>query len=128
MVILLIVQTLLYALVILGLILMLRKLAVRNAEFIGFILFGTVTGVLAAWIWPLDSVTYPNVYGVLVGDQLYGVATAYFGVDHPSQAHLAVPWPLRVPQIYVFSSILIWGVLGLLVQYYVGWRRQRLVS
>jgi len=97
-----------YGLAILGLALLFRTLRVtsRWPVFLGFLAFGVVTGLLAVWIWPLDSSVYANVYAALLGDAVYRLAAA----------HLGDPWLLRVPQVYVVVSTALYGLLGLMAQ------------
>jgi hypothetical protein len=82
----------------------------------GILCFGLLTSLLAVWIWPLDSSVYANLFSVLLGDVLYNQATNWFGPADPAQAHLAVPWLLRVPQIYLTVSLPLYGLLGLVCQ------------
>jgi len=98
-----------YALVILGLILILRRTRAFSgrAIFLGFLVFGVTTGVLTAWVWPIDSSVYFNIFGTLLGDWVYNW----------SVQHLGDPWLLRVPQVYVLASTVLCGVVGLLLQW-----------
>lgn len=98
--------TVLYGLLVVGLIRLLRLLRVprRRAILLGFLAFGVISGLLAAWAWPLDSCVLPNAYAVLLGDGLYGLAAARLGD----------PWLLRPPQVYVLVSTLLCSALGLL--------------
>jgi len=98
-----------YGAVILALALLLRRLRVsgRRAISVSFLVFGGVTGVLAAWAWPLDSSVYPNVWATLLGDWIYHVSTLYLGA----------PWPLQVPQVYIVASTVLCGVTGLSLQW-----------
>jgi hypothetical protein len=102
------VLTAIYALAIWGLIALYRALRLprRGAIFLGFATFGLATGLLAAWIWPLDSSVYVNVYAVWLGDAVYGL----------SAQRLGDPWMLRVPQAYVAVSTILYGTLGMLAQ------------
>jgi hypothetical protein len=97
-----------YALTIFGLTLLVRTLRVtsRWAVFLGFVTFGVVTGLLTAWIWPLDSSAYASLYATILGDAVYRLAAA----------HLGDPWLLRVPQVYVLVSTAVYGLLGLMAQ------------
>lgn len=91
-----------------ALIWLLRRLRMpaRWAILSGFLAFGLGTGLLSAWVWPLDSSVYPNVWAVLLGDWLY----------NQSSAHLENLWLLGVPQVYAVAGALLYGTLGLLVQ------------
>lgn len=104
----LIILTLAYVGAILGLIWILRRVGVagRWAISLGSAGFGAVSGLLSAWIWPLDSSVYPNVWAVLLGDWLYNLSTTRWGDA----------WLLGVPQIYVVSGLLLYGGLGFLIQ------------
>jgi hypothetical protein len=104
----LVVLSALYGLAIFGLVLLFRALRVpsRGSVFLGFLTFGLVTGLLTAWVWPLDSSVYANVYAALLGDAVYQLAAA----------HLGAPWLLCVPQVYVVVSTALYGLLGLMAQ------------
>jgi hypothetical protein len=105
----LVVLTLLYGALVVGLVWLLRRVGVpaRWAMVLGFLGFGLVTALAGAWLWPFDSSVYPNVWATLLGDCLYGW----------SADHLGDLWLLRVPQVYVVAAILLYGGLGLLCQW-----------
>jgi hypothetical protein len=105
----LMVLTAAYGAIILGLIWALRRVGTpaRWAIFLGFVSFGIGTGLLAAWVWPLDSSIYPNVWATLLGDALYQWSTSAVGDT----------WLLIVPRVYVSAAVLLYGGLGLLVQW-----------
>lgn len=100
--------TAIYALAVWGLIAMFRavRLPKRWCVFLGFLGFGLSTGLLTARLWPLDLSVYVNVYASWLGDAVYGLAVQRLGN----------PWVLRVPQVYVSVSTVLYGVLGLLAQ------------
>ncbi len=107
-----------YGLVIGGLTLALRKLGVPSkwAIAFGFLLFSIGAGLWATQIWPRDTVVMVNFPAVLFGDVLYGGSIRYLGDPHSSQAHYTIPWFLRVPQVYFTASIILWGLVGLVIQ------------
>jgi hypothetical protein len=90
---------------------------VRWAILLGFVGFGIATGLLAAWVWPLDSSVYPNIWATLVGDALYQWSTSTVGEM----------WLLGVPRVYVSAAVFLYGGLGLLMQW-IYHRYQRVVS
>jgi hypothetical protein len=98
-----------YTAVILGLVLLLRTMGVsaRRAIMLGFLVFGIVTGVISALAWPLDSSVYPNLWGTLLGDWAYNLSHQYFGD----------PWVLQVPQVYIAASIALAAAIGLPLQW-----------
>ena len=73
-------------------------------------------GFFAAWLWPADSSFYLNIFPALLGDQIYNLSIRYFGDTISPQAHYTIPWILRIPQVYVITSIVVYGLIGLLVQ------------
>ena len=99
-----------YNILILGSVLFLRKVAVseKRAIILSFLLFGTVTGILTAWVWPIDSSTYFNVFATFLGDLIYHLSTEYLGD----------PWILRVPQVYVVASMVLCGLVSLPAQWF----------
>lgn len=98
--------TVAYGLAIAGLILLLRLMRVPRwwAIALGFLAFGAASGLLAAWAWPLDSCVLPNVYAVVLGDEVYGF----------SAQRLGDPWLLRVPWVYAVVSTILAGLTGAL--------------
>lgn len=116
-----------YGLVILGLIMILRKMqvSVKKAILLSFLVFGMVTGFLTAWVWPTDSSIYFNVFATLLGDQVYNLSIQYFGDMSSPQAHYTIPWILRIPQVYVIASIVLYGLVGLLLQLVYNRRTRR---
>ena len=88
----------------------------RSAIFLACLLIGLMSGLLTAWLWPrLDSVLYPNMVAFILGEQIYIWATSTVPPGTPSP-HLAIAWPLRIPQVFIFTSILLLAVLGLGLQ------------
>jgi hypothetical protein len=116
-----------YAALVAGLAFLLHRVCLpgRLAVLVSALLFGLVTGVLAVWLWPLDSAVLFNWPGVLLGDQIYSLSIQILGESHSSQAHYAIPWPLRIPQVTLLASLLAWGILGLIAQWFVNRRADR---
>ena len=109
--------SLIYAGAISALWLVFRRLGVARgrAAFYSLVTVGLVTGILAGILWPLDSSTLPNVYGVLLGDWLYDHTIQWIGDPHSDNAHETVPWLFRVPQVYVTASTALYAVIGLVL-------------
>jgi disulfide bond formation protein DsbB len=107
-----------YGLVILGLVIVFRKMQVppKKVVLVGFLVFGTAVGFFTAWLWPADSSFYFNVFGALLGDRVYDLSIQHFGDIISPQAHYTIPWVLRIPQVYVITSIVVYALLGLLLQ------------
>jgi hypothetical protein len=110
--------TVVYCVVIAGLTLALRRLHIGGdrAIVLAFLIFGALSGLLAAWVWPLDSAVYANVYAVFLGDQIYTWAIHYLGDPHSANAHDTIPSLLRVPQVYILASLVASGTAGVVVQ------------
>jgi len=108
-----------YGIVILGLIWLLRKMGVsgKRAIIFSFLVFGAATGILTAWVWPIDSSLYLNVLASLLGDQVYNLSIQFLGAPSSSQAHYTIPWILRIPQVYVLTSIVVCGLVSLPLQW-----------
>ena len=107
-----------YGLVILGLIVVFRKIRVPSTKAIllGCLVFGTAIGFFTVWLWPADSSLYFNVLPALLGDQVYNLSIRCFGDIISPKAHYTIPWVLRVPQVYVVASIVVYGLVGLALQ------------
>jgi len=69
-----------YGLVILGLVMAFRKMQVssKKAILLGFLVVGIAVGFLTGWAWPADSSFCFNVFGALLGDQIYSMSIHYF--------------------------------------------------
>jgi hypothetical protein len=88
----------------------------RISIFCSCLVVGLLSGLLTAWLWPrFDSVTFPNTGASILGDQIYIWATGTVPPGTPSP-HNAIAWPLRIPQVYIFASVLLFGVVGLGIQ------------
>jgi len=100
--------TLVYGAIIAGLAWLLRRAGVAARRFValGAVVFGLVSGALAAWAWPYDSCVLPNLWAVLLGDVLYQWAS---GIGENTAL-------LRVPWIYPLAGAVLYGVLGLGIQ------------
>ena len=74
----------------------------------GFIAFGLAVGFLTLWQFNhgSDSQLFLNIPSYFLGDGIYHLSIEYFGNPNSSQAHYTIPWILRVPQVYVLSSIM----------------------
>ena len=123
----LLICTAVYGIAIALAILLLRRLGApgSRAIFLGFVIFGALSGLLVAWAWPVESSIYGNIYAVLVGDRLYTGAIAYLGDSHSANAHETIPWILRIPQIYVPVSLVLSAGAGLPVQWMYNGREAR---
>ena len=108
-----------YSLAIAVLAWLIRRLgaSARRAVFLGCLAFGLLSGIAAALIWPLDVSALLNVPGVWLGDWVYTHAIEWIGDPHSSQAHFTIPWPLRVPQVYVLTSTGWCTLLGMVLQW-----------
>ena len=123
MILLLLTSTALYVALVAGLTLLLQRLKfpAQYTAVVSSLSFGLVSGLVVAWLWPLDSAILIGWPGALLGEQLYNLSIEALGDSHSSQAHYTIPWLLRVPQVMVIVSILVWGTLGIVAQ----WIRNR---
>lgn len=89
----------------------------QNKIFISFLIYGCLVGFLSCW-WRMvsDAIFIFNLPGIMLGDELYNLAISYFGNPNSSQAHYTIPWGWRIPQIYVLTSLIFWGIVGWLSQ------------
>jgi hypothetical protein len=108
-----------YGIIILGLVWLLRRMGVsgKRAIIFSFLVFGAATGILTAWVWPLDSSLYFNVLASLLGEQVYSLSIQLLGDPSSPQAHYTIPWILRIPQVYVLTSIVGCGLVSLPLQW-----------
>lgn len=107
-----------YGLIIWGLALALRRLGVLSGKVavLGCLIFGGGMGFWVVRAWPLDSIMLMDLPAVLAGDAIYRWTIQIWGNPASSQAHFTIPWIYRIPQVYFMTSIVIWGILGLLAQ------------
>ena len=83
---------------------------------VGFVIFGAIAGLISVWFRQnSDMVFLLNLPGTLVGDVVYRLSIRLLGDPGSAQAHYTIPWLLRLPQVYVPSSMLVWGVSGTLL-------------
>ena len=66
--------------------------------------------------WPADAAVLLNLPGVLLGDLAYTWSISLFGEPSSAQAHYTIPWLFRVPQVYVLVTVLVYGLVGAIVQ------------
>jgi hypothetical protein len=88
----------------------------KIAFLLACLVVGLIAGLLTVFFWSrIDTVVYPNMAASLLGDQVYIWATSKVapGVASP---HYAIAWPLRIPQVYAFISVILFGVVGLVLQ------------
>jgi len=106
-----------YAAMILVLIWALRKMGVaeRNVILAGFTLFGILAGLWAALHRLPETALIMNP-GVLWGEEMYDFFTEHIGDPYSAFAHYTIPWALRIPQIFLFTSTVAWGLIGALAQ------------
>ena len=124
------VPALLNGLLIVGLAVLLLRLGVarRQAVLVAFLVCGVVAGVAAAWLWPLETSATVNPLGVLLGDWMYGASIQAFGDPNSSQAHFTIPGILRVPQVYVLASVVVYGAAGAVAQWVASASRRGAVT
>ena len=117
--------TSIYVAAIRGFVVVLRWLKLPGAVFFGFLAFGALSGLLAATLWPVDSSVFANVFAVLGGDRVYSAAIQYLGDSHSANAHETIPWVLRVPQVYMLVSVVLSGMAGLALEWWLSGRRSK---
>lgn len=107
-----------YGLIVWGIVVLLRRFGAlpRARILLGFLVAGLVAGLVAMLAWPADVAVLLNLPGVLLGDMVYSGSIRLFGDPSSSQAHYTIPWLLRVPQVYVLVSVLVYGLVGAIVQ------------
>ena len=83
-----------------------------------FSAYGLLIGLISAWWWLLGACSIPpsNLPGVLLGDWLYDASIRWLGDPSSPHAHYTIPAPLRIPWVYVPSSLLAWSAVGAVVQ------------
>jgi hypothetical protein len=115
----LLILAVIYALIITLLVLLLRRLGAppSTAIILGFLIFGLLSALLVAWVWPTESSIYGNIFAVLAGDSIYTLAIEHLGDSHSPNAHETIPWLLRIPQVYVVASLGLSGAVGIPAQW-----------
>jgi hypothetical protein len=108
-----------YGLVIVGVALILRRMGVpgKTVVVLSFLIFGAVSGILTAWAWPAEASIYLNWPGTLLGDRIYLWSIRALGDAGSAQAHYTIPWPLRIPQVYVIAAVAWCGLAALPLQW-----------
>ena len=89
----------------------------KNKLIIGFLVYGVIAGLLSSWWWHIsDNIFYLNIPGDMLGQLIYEQSITVFGESTSPQAHYTIPWILRIPQVYVPASVLLWGLFGWIIQ------------
>ncbi|MFC1802851.1 hypothetical protein ACFL0D_02670 [Thermoproteota archaeon] len=89
----------------------------RSKILLGLTSYGLVVGFLSSWWWQIsDNPFLLNIPGVILGDTVYELSIQLFGVPFSPQANSTIPWVLRVPQVYIPVSVIVWFLCGLLIQ------------
>ena len=70
-------------------------------------IYMVITGIIITLLWPQESTVYFNPLLVMLGDKIYNKAINVIGDPTSPQAHYTIPWPLRIPQVYFITSIII---------------------
>ncbi|KON31085.1 hypothetical protein AC482_01865 [miscellaneous Crenarchaeota group-15 archaeon DG-45] len=85
--------------------------------FAGFLIYGVAAGLSSYWWWHhADSPFLLNIPGDLLGYEAYDLSIKLLGDPSSPQAHYTIPWLLRIPQVFVPVSVLLWGMIGLAIQ------------
>lgn len=115
-----------YASIIYGLVFLLRwlKVSAKWAIVIAFLIFGMALGVWVTNRGLQDSTIIFNFPGILAGDEVYQWAIQHLGNPHSFQAHYTIPWVLRTPQVYIWTTLVVWGLFGLAVQVIYNFRQK----
>ncbi len=83
---------------------------------VAYTLYGILVGLLTVlWLRSGGESYLPNLPGQILGEWAYDWAIAAIGDPTSSQARYTIPWILRVPQVIVPASVLVWGLTGLIV-------------
>jgi len=114
-----------YALAIFFLVIVIHKLGIfpKKRFFLSFLIIGSITGFLIVWLWVYDVIILINPAIAFIGSEVYRLSIIHLGNPNSSQAHFTIPWILRIPQIYFFISMLLWGFIGLLIQLVYNWKK-----
>jgi hypothetical protein len=105
--------------VLFGIAILFRRIGMpkHTSIFFAFLVIGIVLGLVSVFLWPGDLGVYLNLPGTAAGDWVYHSSIDVFGNPVSDQAHYTIPWILRIPQIYVIVSPLIYGAAGGLIQF-----------
>ena len=84
---------LVYAGVVYGLVVILRKLRVSSnkAILLSFLVFGAGAGFFLAWIWPYEGSFIVNIPAAFFGDEIYILSIRYLGDPSSFYAHYTIP-------------------------------------
>jgi hypothetical protein len=88
----------------------------RYIIFAGFAIFGLIAGTFSGLAEHREGLGLFNALGVYLGDEVYSYAINHFGDPHSFQAHYTIPWVFRISQVYLFTSVVSYSVVGLVIQ------------
>ena len=87
-------------------------IATGRAIAVAIFIFGLVSGVLVAKIWPYDTSVLVNFPAAWLGDWIYVQTIAWIGDPYSDRAHETIPWIFRVPQVYALASCVAYALIG----------------
>ena len=107
-----------YGLVVFGFAFFLHRIGVgrRQLLFVSHSLFGLLFGLLAALYGYPDGHYVFGLLGVLLSEEVYIWSIDNLGDPHSAFAHYTIPWPLRIPQVSLFTLAILWSLVGLALQ------------
>ena len=88
----------------------------RHMIFAGFAIFGLLAGTFSGLADYREDLNISNFIGVFLGDEIYRYAINHLGNPHSFQAGYTIPWIFRVPQIYLYTSLISYSIIGLITQ------------
>ncbi|MFA5056052.1 MAG: hypothetical protein WC562_07780 [Dehalococcoidia bacterium] len=88
----------------------------RYIIFAGFAVFGLFAGTFSGLVEHREGLMISNFIGVCLGDEVSSYAINHLGDPYSPQAHYTIPWVFRVPQVYLFASLVSYSIIGLIIQ------------
>lgn len=89
----------------------------KNRFLIMILVYGICATSFSFLSWPNEGIHYVlNLAGNLLGEMVYKMSIENIGDPTSSQAHFTIPWVLRIPQVFVLTSMVFWTGLGFAVQ------------
>lgn len=83
--------------------------------------YGIFATSLSIWQWPNEGLGFIlNLPGNLLGEIIYKNSIGYIGDPISPQAHYTIPWILRIPQVFILTSMVFWTGMGILMQVFWG--------
>lgn len=108
-----------YGIWIFALVVAFRKLSKNWAIFLGFLSFGIITSIFIVLPGRHEGMYFYNFPTTGLAEELHAWAYHHLLTNEEKESDIAarlIPWPFQYMQVYLLTSLVLWGGLGLIAQ------------